>query len=120
MPTIDSFRIDPDGISVDHVEWFERTDFAVAILKLQKFKKEQRFAETNRFTTSRSGKFAILLVGKVGRTGAEVVEKPIPDNPAHALIQRIPNQGNPDAERRFKTSLLAAIESVHPAWPPDT
>ena len=116
-PTTDSFRIDEDGVSVDHLEWFDREDLSVAKAELQKFKKRQRYAEVNPFRTRRSGKFAIMVVEKIETTGAEVVADCIPDDPAHALIQGIPGQGNRDAELQFKATLAALVECVFPAWP---
>ena len=120
-PTTKSFRLDPDGISANHLEWFDEDDLEAAMLGLQKWKLKQE-----NFTTRVSGRFAVMPVGDVVEcTGAVVVADPIEDtehplrsDPSHSLIQ--PSPGDDDAERVFKTRLLQAVQSVHPAWPPET
>lgn len=120
-PTPMSFRLDPDGVSCDHLEWFDQDDLAAAILGLQNWKLKQE-----NFTTRVSGRFAVMPVGDIVEcTGAEVVEDPIDDpehplcsDPSHALIQ--PGPGDDDAQRDFKTRLLQAVQSVHHARPPET
>ncbi len=118
-PTTKSFRLDPAGISVNHLEWFDEDDLAAAMLGLQNWKLKQE-----NFTTRVSGRFALMPVGDVTKcTGAAVVRDPIEDterplrsDPSHSLIRR--NCGDIDEEREFKTRLLQAVQSVHPARPP--
>lgn len=121
QPTPQSFRIDPDGISVNHLEWFDENDVATALLGLQQWKLRQE-----NFTTRVNGRFAIWIVGRIEEvTGAVVVEDPIEDtaralcsDPSHSLIQEIPGHGDDDAERVFKARLLQAVRCVRPALPP--
>ncbi len=116
-PTTKSFRVDSDGVSVNHLERFDADDPAAAMLGLQNWKLGQP-----NFQTRASGRFAVLPVGDIVEcTGAAVIADPIehpehPD-PSHALIQRSPGDG--DDERAFKTCLLQAVQSVHPALPPE-
>lgn len=108
VPTPDSFRIDDNGISVNHLEWFDKQDLDAAILGLQKFN-----CEREDFETRRTGKIAGFVVGRIRSTGADVVIDRRPSNPSHALIQNIS-----DSALEFKAKLLRLIEFVRPAWPP--
>ena len=120
-PTTLSFRLDTNGVSGNHVEWFDQDDLAAAMLGLQKWKLKQK-----NFTTRVSGRFAVMPVGDIIEcTGAVVVEDPIENaecplcsDPSHVLIQ--PSPDDEDAKRDFKTRLLQAVQTVHPARPRET
>ena len=97
---------DNNGISVNHLEWFDQADVSSNVRELQKHKLQQR-----NFTTRRTGRFAVLTVGDVHRVGPEVVADPACDDPSHALIRR----GATD-QVRVRLALLAR-GSVYPALP---